>query len=181
MGDTLEGAAAAEQVRGWLTRNPIPFAVVEPAVGGPTAPVTVIERATGKSLSFPWAAVTEVSQAPLPATGTPYLRILLDDGRVFAISSLGFIFAPAFTSTGPLPDCPSSASFLDYRRLFGHLRHLAAEDDPAHVREALQVLMVLLAFLDGARAIGLEVAEEERGLEPILHRLEGVAIPETDR
>jgi hypothetical protein len=34
------------------------------------------------------------------------------------------------------------------------------------------VLMVLLAYLDGARAMGLEVGEEERALDSLLKRLE---------
>ncbi len=170
-GDILEGEDAQRAVKAWLERNPVPFDVREDPKA-PTAPVTLVERLSGKTLAFPWGAIRLAEARQHPTTGTPFFRIVLDDGRVFALSALGFIFAPSFTATGPLPDCPAAACFLDYEKLLRHLEHLAKEDHEEHRREALSVLMVLLAFLEGARAIGLDVHAEEAHLEPILTRLE---------
>jgi hypothetical protein len=170
-GDILEGDDARRAVKAWLERNPVPFEVREDPKA-PAAPVTVMERLSGKTLAFPWGAIRLAEARQHPATATPFWRIALDDGRVFALSALGFIFAPSFTGTGPIPDCPAAACFLDYRKLLGHLEHLAREDHEEQRREAIQVLMVLLAFLEGARAIGLDVDDEEAHLEPILTRLE---------
>jgi hypothetical protein len=162
---------AKTAVRAWLERNPVAFEVIEDPKA-PQKPVTLVERLSGKTLSFAWDALQNAEARQHPATRTTYYALTLDDGRAFAISSLGFIFAPSFASTGPLPDCPSAACFLDFHKLYRHLEHLAREDHEAQKSEALQVLFVLLAFLDGARAIGLDVSEEERLLEPILTRLE---------
>ena len=52
------------------------------------------------------------------------------------------------------------------------LSHLVDDHHDGHEREALQVFMVLLAFLDGARALGMDVGSQERRLEGILKALE---------
>jgi hypothetical protein len=166
-----EGSDAREIAKEWLQRNPIPFEVIEDPKN-PIAPITLVERLSGKSLRFPWAAIQTVFVDKSPDTGTPYLRLQLDDGRVFALAGIGIIFAPSFIGTGPVPDCPASACFQDYQKLRRHLEHLAADDHEEQKREAIAVLMVLLAFLEGARLVGLDVAEEERDLEAILARLE---------
>jgi hypothetical protein len=171
MNDRLEGQDAQNAVKEWLARNPIVFDVIEDPKST-TSPVTIVERLSGKTLSFPWAAIRLAELRQLPGSGTPFYKLDLDDGRSFAVSGLGFIFEPSFVSTGPVPDTPGSACFLDYQKLLRHFEHLAQDGHEEHQREALQVLMVLLSFLDGAREIGLDVSDEEQHLEPILTRLE---------
>jgi len=58
----------------------------------------------------------------------------------------------------------------------GQLRHLASEADRG--REAMQIVMLLIAILDGARTVGLEVGAETQAVEEILTVLEkGEALP----
>lgn len=168
----MQGESARTAVREWLARNPIPFEAMEDPKRS-SGPVTLIERLSGKGLTLAsWESIREVERDQHAGTQSTYFRVELDDGRRFALSALGFVFTPSFDATGPVPDCPPAASFLDFAKLFRHLEHLSAEDHAEHAREAFQVLMVLLAFLEGARAIGLEVEEEERALDAVLQKLE---------
>lgn len=167
------GEQAQVALREWLERQGrFTFRLIEEAKS-PTAPVTLLEIEQDKRLSFAWGQVTRVEEDRSPQTGSKYIRVLLDDGRSFALAAAGIVFAPSFASTGPLPECPATASFTDFQRLRRHLDHLVTDHHDEHEREALQVLMVLLAFLDGARALGLDVSEEERDLDRILKQLEG--------
>lgn len=168
-----QGDEARALVREYLERQRMAFTVVEDPKSS-TAPVTVIETLSGKALSFSFGQIAAAEEARHPETRSRYVRVHLDDGRNFALTGMGFVFAPVLTATGPLAECPATASFADYEKLSGHLSHLVEDHHEGHEREALQVLMVLLAFVDGARAIGLEVSEEERALEQVLRRLEGM-------
>jgi hypothetical protein len=58
----------------------------------------------------------------------------------------------------------------DFIRLKQHLDHLCQE--PEKKKEALDTLMACLAILQGANQVGLDVADEEKGLEEILNNLE---------
>lgn len=173
---SARGEDAQVALREWLERQGrFAFRVVETGKEK-TAPVTLVETEYDKRLTFAWGQVVRVEEARIPQLDSKYLRVLLDDGRSFAVAGMGFVFAPSFASTGPLEECPPTACFADFWRLEGHLEHLVTDHHEGHEREALQVLMVLLAFLDGARAVGLEVGDEERSLDEILKKLEARGI-----
>lgn len=169
--EPLTGPAAQAAVREYLERYRIPFETIEDPRGS-IAPITVLERLSGKSIRFAIPQVTVAEEAKNTETGSPYLRIELDDGRRFALSAIGIVFAPSFVATGPVPDCPATACFQDFYKLYRHLEHLALDGHEEHKKEAVQTLMVLLAFLEGARAAGIDVAEEERELDVLLEKLE---------
>lgn len=169
------GEAAADVLAEYLERQRMAFDVVEDPKN-PNAPITVIESFSKKTLTFSYAQVVRVEEARSPQTQTRYLRVRLDDEREFALSGVGIVFAPSFVSTGPVAECPPTASFRDFEKLFRHLSHVVDEHHDGHEAEALQVFMVLLAFLDGARAIAIDVGDEERRLEPILEKLEALGV-----
>ena len=164
------GEQAQAVLREWLERQGrFVFRVIETGKEK-TAPITLVEIEYDKRLDFAWGEIALVEEARIPQLESKYLRVLLEDGRSFAVAGMGFVFAPSFASTGPLPDCPETACFADFYKLKAHLDHLVSEEN--REKEALQVLMVLLAYLDGARAVGLDVGEEERHLEESLKLLE---------
>ena len=165
----------AQAMREWIARHPRAFHLIEEA-RGPTAAVTVVETQTGKTLTFELPAVVASEAARDPIRGGQYLRVALDDGRSFVLSGLGFVFAPSFVNTGEVPDAPATACFMDFEKLLGHLSHLIDDHHEGHEREALATMTVLLSFLDGAAAIGLDVGAEERRLEKQLIRLEARGI-----
>ncbi len=169
------GEAAAEVLAEFLERQRLAFTVVEDPKN-PNAPITVIENFSKKTLTFSYGQVVSVQEARSPQTQTRYVRVKLDDERAFALAGVGIVFAPSFASTGPLPECPPTASFRDFEKLYRHVSHVVDEHHEGHELEALQVFNVLLAFLDGARAIGLDVGEEERRLESILEKLEAAGV-----
>ncbi len=172
---TYLGEEAQATLREWLERQGrFVFRVV--AGKAATDPVTLIEIEYDKRLTFAWGQIARVEEARIPQLGSRYLRVLLDDGRGFAVAGIGFVFAPSFVSTGPLAECPETACFADFWRLEKHLEHLVTDHHEGHERESLQVFMVLLAFLEGARAVGLEVGEEERAMEAVLRDLEARGI-----
>jgi hypothetical protein len=105
-----------------------------------------------------------------------YLIVLLENGVQLVLAPQGFVFGPDFGNTGPL-SLPSQVYCLqDYHQLFSQLSHVAAEPDRR--REALDLILVLIAILDGARTIGLDVDVETRNVEKILKALEqGEALP----
>lgn len=169
------GKEASAHVREWLERHRVPFQIFDDPRSS-CAPLTLVERRSGKRITFSVEAVLEAEEAADSKTGARYLRVLLDDGRGFGLAGVGIVFAPSFLATGPLPDCPSSACFFDYEKLFRHLEHLVNDPHEGAEREALQVLMVLLAFVEGARLIGIDVADEERELEGVLEKLERIGV-----
>jgi hypothetical protein len=87
-----------------------------------------------------------------------------------ALADVGFAFAPSTASTGPLPDLPATFCFRDFRHLASGAEALLGED--GREREAIAAVMLGIALLDGARAVGFEVGREERELESLLRRLE---------
>lgn len=137
-----------------------------------TDPITIVERNSGKSISFNPGAILQTEEARDSIRGGKYLRVALDDGRNFALAGMGFVFAPSFVSTGIIPDCPPTACMMDFDKLFRHLCHLIEDVDNGRDKEAMQVIMILLAYLDGARALGLDISREEGRLEKQLEILE---------
>jgi hypothetical protein len=133
--------------------------------------VRLTEVATGKILQLEADGTTGLESRTDTVTGHGYLVIHREERPPLALATAGFAFALDPRSTGPLPaGAPSVLSFTDYRRLVAHLRHLVP--DAARRREALELMMILIAALDGARAVGLPIAAEELELEPLLRQLE---------
>jgi hypothetical protein len=171
---SYRGEEAQAVLREWLERQGrFAFRIVETSKEK-TAPISLIEIEYGKELTFAWGEIVRVEEARIPQLESKYLRVMLEDGRSFAVAGMGFVFAPSFASTGPLEECPETACFADFYKLKAHLEHLVDEEN--REKEALQVLMVLLAYLDGARQVGLSVDDEERELDAILKKMEARGI-----
>ncbi len=156
----------------WLKKNSSLFSVR--AEGDD---LQVLELYSAKELQLRGASVSEVEERPNSANPLEtYVIVLFESGRQIVFSKQGFAFAPDFTNTGPLPLPNQVYCFQDFQNLMSQLRHVAAEADRG--REALQILMVLIALLDGARAVGLEVGGETQEAEKILATLErGETLP----
>jgi hypothetical protein len=99
---------------------------------------------------------------------------LLEDGRQIALVDPGGVaFAPSSTNTGPIEDLPPVVCLRDFLALKQRVDHyLYAHPDEAPPREALDALMLSIAILDGARAVGFDVGDLEGDLEKSLNELE---------
>ena len=167
----MELAALQTRLAAWLQSRPGLFHVQSDADG-----VRLLEVETGKSLRIAAPQVAAIESARNAHTGTEYLVLRLESAPPLALADAGFVFALDTRNTGQLPGAPATMSFRDYRRLYRHVLHLVESPAEAeHRREALDVTLLLIASLDGARAVGLPAQAEEAELEAVVRRLEAGA------
>ena len=131
---------------------------------------TLFERLSGKRLTVKWAELSEAVERASPLRQQPYLLVLWQDGRQVALADVGFAFAPSTQNTGPLPELPEVFCFRDLRHLMGGAQSILEEE--GREPEALRAILLGIALIDGARAVGLPVDREERQLEALLGELE---------
>jgi len=161
----MEPAALQQRIGSWSEKHPGVFQLAE-APGG----MQLTEIATGKSLLLAAESVGDIQALANTQTGREYLVVQRQDRGPLALADAGFVFNLDMRSSGPLHGAPPVMSFRDFRRLYEHLRHLV--EQPAPGREALDLMTILIAALDGARAAGLPIEVEEGELEAVLRRLE---------
>jgi len=156
----------------WLNRHPGIFSAQEEG-----DLLLLRENFSQKTLKLKGSELSHLEEKTNSAKPTEtYLALLREDGRQLALAQQGFVFAPDFTNTGPLPLPSQVYCMQDFQLLFNRLRHIASEAERG--REALSLLMVLIAVLDGAKAVGLEVDAEIQEVEDILGTLEkGETLP----
>ena len=158
---------AKAKVLVWLRGHALLFAALEDDDG---AGARLLDRMSGKQLPVRWGELREVVEKSSALRPQPYLLVVWHDGRQVALADVGFAFAPSTQSTGPLPDLPDVFCFRDFRHLSAGAQSLLGEE--GRELEALRALLLAIALLDGARALGIEVAREERQLEAVLKQLE---------
>ena len=158
----------------WVAENPRVFAVHEEGTQ-----VHLMEFFSGKQLKLTPSSVEsgELKQSSVPGKGA-YLVMLFDDGHQLVLCQQGFAFSPDFTNSGPMELPVSVFCMADYERLYQNLKHTAYEH-PEQGREAIGLVMVLIALLDGARSVGLDVERETQRVESILEALENQRVPES--
>jgi hypothetical protein len=163
--------ALEQRLAAWLVSRPGLFDLQRTPEG-----VRLVEVTTGKTLKLLADKVLELETRRDSLSDAPYLLLRLDGAPAVALADAGFVFDLDTRNTGAIPNAPPAMSFRDYRKLLRHLQHLAdSQTDPEHRREALDVSMILIASLDGARALGLQTEVEEGELETIIRRLEAGA------
>ena len=155
------------KILGWLQANPGLFAAIEDEDG---KGARLLERMSGKELPLRWEAIADAVEKSSPLRPHPYLIVLFGDGRQVALADVGFAFAPSTENTGPLSELPETFCFRDLRHLMSGADSLLETD--GRELEALRAVMMSIALLDGARALGFDVSRDERALEKLLRRLE---------
>ncbi len=161
----MDRKAFLARMTAWLAANPLAFAH---RVDGDA--VTLVERATEKTRVLSGDDVLEIHEKRNKITGVAYPILVFENGEQLAVTDIGFGFAPSFASAGEVPGAPEVVSFGDFQKLFVEAQRAA--EDPARRRDALDLMMVCITIVDGARAIGFEVGPEEDRLERMLRRLE---------
>lgn len=134
---------------------------------------TLLDVASGKALPLDWRRVVAVEERRDTASGRPYLAIRREDGREIAVADQGVVFPPGTAATGPVPGLPAAVCFRDLAQAEARLGHFLVDHpgeppEPGHVA----LFLLCLAVVDGARAVGFDVAREERRLESVLAELE---------
>ena len=134
----------------------------------------LLDVASGKSVHLPWRDVKAFEEKVHPETKDVYLVLLFEDGHQIALVDPGGVaFGPSTMNTGPLRDLPPVACLKDFQTLKQRADHyLYAHQDEAPPKEGLDLVMVCIAILDGARAVGFDVGDLEEELDKSLRELE---------
>jgi hypothetical protein len=138
------------------------------------ASATIMDVASGKSLRLCWSDVTAFEEKTHPETNETYLVLLFENGTQIALVDPGGVaFAPSTENSGPVENLPPVVCLRDFLMLKQRVDHYlyghAGEPPP---RECLDLIMICVAALDGARAVGFEVGDLEGALEKSLSEIE---------
>jgi hypothetical protein len=135
---------------------------------------TLMDVPLGKTIRLPWRDLKAFEEKVHPETKESYLVLLFENGNQIALVDPGGIaFAPSTENTGPLRDLPPVVCLKDFFTLKGRVNHyLYDHPDEPPPKEALDLVMICIATLDGARAVGFDVADLEGELEKSLKEIE---------
>jgi hypothetical protein len=134
----------------------------------------LLDVASGKSTSLPWRDVKAFEEKIHPETKDTYVVLLFENGNQLALVDPGGVgFAPSVRNTGSIRDLPPVVCLRDFYTLKQRIDHYLYEhQDEAPPRECLDLVMICIATLDGARAVGFDVADLEGELEKSLKEIE---------
>lgn len=135
---------------------------------------TLLDVASGKSIHLLWPQVKAFEEKVHPETKDTYLVLLFENGSQIALVDPGGVaFSPSTVNTGPLRDLPPVVCLKDFYTLKQRIDHyLYAHLDEPPPRECLDLVMICVAILDGARAVGFSAGELEGELEKSLREIE---------
>lgn len=134
----------------------------------------LLDVASGKRLRLPWRDLASFEEKIHPETKDAYLVVLFENGSQIALADPGGIaFAPSTENTGPRRDLPPVVCLKDFYALKQRIDHyLHAHQDEPPPKECLDLVMICIATLDGARSVGFEVGDLEGELEKSLQEIE---------
>ena len=134
----------------------------------------LLDVASGKSTGLPWREVKAFEEKIHPETNDSYLVLLFENGNQLALVDPGGVaFAPSVTNTGSIRDLPPVVCLRDFYTLKQRIDHYLFEhQDEPPPRECLDLVMICIATLDGARAVGFDVGDLEKELEKSLKEIE---------
>jgi len=135
---------------------------------------TLLDVASGKRILLPWREVKAFEEKIHPETNEKYLVLLFENGNQLALVDPGGVaFAPSTANTSPIRDLPPVVCLRDFYTLKQRIDHYLYEhQDQAPPRECLDLVMICIATLDGARAVGFDVGDLEGELEKSLKEIE---------
>jgi hypothetical protein len=134
----------------------------------------LFDVASGKSTCLPWYDVKAFEEKVHPETEESYLVLIFESGVQMALVSPGGVaFSPSEMSTGPLPDLPPVVCLKDFHTLKARVDHYLYEhQNEPPPKECLELVMICIAILDGARLVGFNVSELEGELDSSLREIE---------
>lgn len=135
---------------------------------------SLLDVASGKRVSIAWRDVKAIDEKVHPETNEVYLVLLFENDRQIALVDPGGVaFAPSSVNSGPVQNLPSVVCWRDFFTLKQRVdHHLYDHPEQPPPRECLDVVMLCIAILDGARTVGFDVGDLEGELEKSLNELE---------
>ena len=134
----------------------------------------ILDVASGRSTRLPWRNLAAFEEKIHPETKDDYLVLLWENGTQIALVDPGGVaFAPSTENTGALRELPPVVCLRDFLTLKGRVDHyLYDHQDEPPPKECLDLVMICIATLDGARAVGFDVGDLEQDLEKSLGKIE---------
>jgi hypothetical protein len=135
---------------------------------------SLMDVASGKTIRLPWQDLKAFEEKVHPETQDNYLVMLFESGNQIALVDPGGVaFAPSTENTGPLRDLPPVVCLKDFFTLKSRLDHyLYGHPDEPPPKEVLDLVMICIATLDGAREVGFDIGDLEEALEKSLKEVE---------
>ena len=135
---------------------------------------SLMDVASGKTIHLPWQELKAFEEKVHPETRDNYLVLLFENGtQVALVDPGGIAFAPSTENTGPLRDLPPVVCLKDFFTLQARVDHyLYDHPDEPLPKEVLDLVMICIATLDGARAVGFDIGDLEGELEKSLKEIE---------
>lgn len=133
----------------------------------------LLDVSSGRSVTIRWRDLSDFQEKIHPETKESYLVLLFEDGKQIALANPGGVaFAPSTENTGDLRDLPPVVCLRDFLTLKQRVDHYLYEHPDEPPRECLDMVLICIATLDGARAVGFDVGDLEQELEKSLGLLE---------
>ena len=161
-----ESSATTARLRAFCQRHPTWVAFHEPTA-------KLLEIGSGKRLGLSLKELVAAEERTNAESGMPYLMLRFGDGSEVALAEMGVAFPPVAPNVPQAPELPPVVCLKDFRAVLAHLQHQAvAHREEKLDRSSLDLVVLALGILEGARAVGFEVSEEERALDEVLGGLE---------
>lgn len=134
----------------------------------------LLDVASGKSVRLPWRDLAAFEEKIHPETGDSYLVLLFENSAQIALVDPGGVaFAPSTENSGAVEGLPQAVCLKDFHILKARVDHyLYDHPDERPPRQCLDLLMICIATLDGARHVGFDVGDLEKELEKSLGEIE---------
>jgi len=158
---------ARDRVRLWADNHPQALLYDDDSA-------VLLDVASGKRLKLDWTALAGFEEKVHPETQDQYLVLLFDDGTQVALADPGGVaFAPSTVNSGAVENLPEVVCLRDFLTLKQRVDHyLYDHPDEPPPRQCLNLIMICIATLDGARAVGFDVGDLEGELEKSLNEVE---------
>lgn len=156
-----------EKLRAWADVHP-------QAVLYDDETTTLLDVASGKAVRICSDELAAFDEKTHPETGEPYWVLLFENETQIALVDPGGVaFAPSTINSGPVENLPPVVCLRDFLTLKQRIDHyLYDHPDEPPPRESLNLIMICIAILDGARAVGFDVGDLEGELEQSLKEVE---------
>jgi len=154
-------------VQGWTAGHPHAVLYDEESAA-------LMDVVSGKTTIVPWREITAFEEKIHPETNDAYLVLLFENGSQIALIDPGGVaFAPSTVNSGPVPGLPPVVCLKDFFTLKGRVDHyLYDHPDEPPPRECLDMMMICIATLAGARAAGFDIGDLEGELEKSLNEID---------
>ena len=163
---TADRSAHVQTLRAFCAKHP-GWALFDEPTG------ELLEISTGKRLRLPLADLVAAEERENSQTHRSYLTLRFGDGHEIAVADIGVAFPPVAPAVHQAPQLPPVVCLQDFRSAHAQLHHQAVDHPEQKLERAtLDVMVLALGILEGARRVGFDISQEERALEAVLSELE---------